>query len=64
MIKASRHETVSFWEKDDNVVWQGKVTYTRPDAKKVTIDSCNVFYMKDGLRDQYLIYIDNAPLFV
>ncbi len=63
MIKASQHQMDCFWEKDNNVIWQGKVTYTRLDSKKVTIDFCNVFYMKDGLVDQYLIYIDNTPLF-
>lgn len=63
MIEASEHEIINFWEKDNTIIWQGRVTYTRLDAKKVTIDFCNIFNMKDDLIDQYLTYIDNTPLF-
>ena len=63
MIQSSQHEIINFWEKDNYIMWQGRVTYTRLDAKKVTVDFCNIFSMKDELIDQYLIYIDNTPLF-
>jgi ketosteroid isomerase-like protein len=62
MIKASEHHIVNYWDTKSNIVWQGQVVYTRLDTKKVTVDFCNVFYMKAGLIDKYLIYIDNAPL--
>jgi len=63
MIKSSSHEVVNYFEDKNVIVWQGKVTYTRLDEKIVPVNFCNVFYMKDGLIDQYLIYIDNTPLF-
>ncbi len=63
MMQSSELEIINFWEMDNNIIWQGKVTYTRLDAKKVTINFCNIFNMKDGLIDQYLVYIDNTPLF-
>ncbi|HEY3252146.1 MAG TPA: nuclear transport factor 2 family protein [Ignavibacteria bacterium] len=29
MIKSSEHEIVNFWEKDNAVIWQGRVHYTK-----------------------------------
>jgi len=69
MIKSSEHEIVNYWhppvggQVSDCIIWQGKVLYTRLDEKKVTVNFCNIFYMKGELIDQYLIYIDNTPLF-
>jgi ketosteroid isomerase-like protein len=63
MIKGSEHKVLNFWEDDNSIVWQGQVNYTRLDNKKVTINFVNVFYMANGLVKEYLIYIDNAPLF-
>lgn len=63
MIKSSKHKVVNFWEQGDNIIWQGEVEYTRLDGKKVTVQFTNIFYMKGTLIDQYLIYIDNTPLF-
>lgn len=63
MIKSSQHEIINLLEKDDKIIWQGRVTYTRLDANKVTVNFCNIFYMKKDMIDQYLIYIDNTPLF-
>jgi len=63
MIKSSRHEIVNFWQSGDCIIWQGKVTYTRLDDRIVPVNFCNIFYMKGELIAQYLIYIDNTPLF-
>lgn len=63
MIKSSRHSVLNCIERDGNVVWEGQVEYTRLDDRKVAVNFCNVFYMKNGLIDKYLIFIDNAPLF-
>ena len=63
MIKASRHELVNFWEGDNSIVWQGKVHYTRLDDKEVAIDFVNIFNMDGEKVKDYLIYIDNSPLF-
>ncbi len=63
MIKGSEHEVVNFWEGNGTVVWQGAVLYTRKDDRKVPVNFCNVFYMDGELIKDYLIYIDNGPLF-
>lgn len=63
MIKSSEHKVVNFWEQNDNIIWQGEVDYTRLDGNKVKVHFTNIFYMKGTLIDQYLIYIDNTPLF-
>ena len=63
MIQSSELEIINFWEKDNNIIWQGRVTYTRLDTKRVTVNFCNIFTMKDGLIDQYLVHIDITPVF-
>jgi len=63
MIKKSQHSVVNIWDIKDSVIWQGQVLYTRLDDKQVNINFTNIFYMKDKLISDYLIYIDNSPLF-
>src|SRR4030095_2061346 len=63
MIGASEHEIVNFWDNNSHVIWEGRVTYTRLDGKKVKVNFTNIFYMNGELIDKYYIYIDNAPLF-
>ncbi|MDD5361927.1 MAG: nuclear transport factor 2 family protein [Ignavibacteria bacterium] len=63
MIGGSAHKVLDFWEKGNTVVWQGEVTYTRLDGKKVDVGFVNIFHLNGSLIEDYLIYIDNAPLF-
>ena len=63
MINKSEHKVINFWEKDGSVVWQGEVIYTRLDEKKVKINFTNILYMNGDFINEYLIYIDNTPLF-
>jgi hypothetical protein len=63
MIKKSEHEIINYWDNGGHIIWEGRVTYTRLDDKKVQVNFTNIFYMKDGLVDKYYIYIDNTPLF-
>ena len=63
MIKASKHKIVNVWKNDDKVIWQGVVKYTRLDEKVVDVNFVNIFYMNGDLIKEYLIYIDNTPLF-
>ena len=63
MHKGSSHEIVNCWKDEKGIVWQGKVTYTRMDNRKVDVNFTNIFYMKGDLIADYLIYIDNTPLF-
>ena len=63
MIKGSKHKIVNLWDDGKNIVWQGEVEYTRLDEKKVNVSFVNIFNMKDNMITDYLIYIDNTPLF-
>lgn len=63
MIGGCEHKVIDFLERDNTVVWQGEVLYTRLDSKKVNVKFVNVFHLKDNLIKDYLIYIDNTPLF-
>ncbi len=63
MIDKSEHKVINFWEKDGSVVWQGEVIYTRLDEKKVNVNFTNILYLNGDLIKEYLIYIDNTPLF-
>ena len=63
VIKSSEHKVINFWEQNNTVIWQGEVAYTRLDDKKVTVCFVNIFSMQDELIKEYLIYIDNSPLF-
>lgn len=63
MIKGSSHKIVNLWDDGNHIVWQGEVDYTRLDEKKVTVKFVNVFNMEGDMIRDYLIYIDNTPLF-
>jgi hypothetical protein len=62
-IKSSKHEILKTWVDDNgDIVWQGRVTYTRLDDKVVPVEFVNVFNMEGDKVKDYLIYIDNSPL--
>lgn len=63
MIKSSEHKMLQIWDEGKNIIWQGEVRYTRLDEKKVTVHFVNILYMKEDMITDYLIYIDNTPLF-
>jgi ketosteroid isomerase-like protein len=63
MIGGSRHKVIDFWNREDSVVWQGEVVYTRLDGKQVNLNFVNILKMNGELIKNYLIYIDNTPLF-
>lgn len=62
-IKSSQHKIVNFWTGDNSVVWQGEVLYTRLDGNQVTVNFVNIFNMEGDKIKDYLIYIDNAPVY-
>lgn len=63
MIGGCEHKVIDFWTGKDSVVWQGEVLYTRLDGKKVNVGFTNIFRMNGKHIKDYLIYIDNTPLF-
>jgi len=62
-IHSSHHDILNNWEPAGHLVSQGMVTYTRLDGRKVTVPFVNVFNMQGKLVQDYLIYIDNTPLY-
>lgn len=61
-IGGSAHRLVHLWRDGDDVAVQGEVTYTRKDGREVVVPFVNVFKMKGDKVAEYLIHIDNAPL--
>ncbi len=62
-IRGSRHDIARSWMQPGHYICQGTVTYTRHDGREVTVPFANVLGMRDGLIDDYRIYIDATPLF-
>ena len=62
-IKGISHNLLNTWIIDKSIITQGEATYTRKDDKAVTIPFVNIFSMDNDLIEDYLIYIDIAPLY-
>lgn len=62
-IAGCAHRLVHLWNDGEHVATQGEVTYTRLDGRLVTVPFVNVFRMRGDAIDEYLIHIDNTPLF-
>jgi len=62
MIRGIRHTILADWEIGDTVVQQLEVTYTRQDGNEVTMPAANILRFRDGQITEYLIYVDQAPL--
>ena len=58
-----RHTVLDIWEVDDNtVIAIMDVYYRRLDGRELNLPCCNVFRIRDGLVDTYLIYMDVNPV--
>ena len=53
----------SNWEPAGHLISQGTVTYTRHDGGTVTLPFVNVFTLRGGMIQDYLIYVDATPLY-
>lgn len=62
-IKGSQHKVVNAWQQGEYIIWQGEVLYTRHDEKQVTVKFVNIFKMEGDKISEYLIYIDNGPVY-
>ena len=62
MIRGIRHTIIADWEIGDTVIQQLEVTYTRQDGNEVTVPAANILRFRDGQIAEYLIYVDQAPL--
>jgi ketosteroid isomerase-like protein len=58
-----RHTLLDIWEVDDaTVIAIMDVYYRRLDGRGLNLPCCNVFRLRDGLVDTYLIYMDVNPV--
>ena len=59
-----RHELTALWEPEPGtVVAELRVTYRRHDGAELTLPCCNIFRLREGLVDDYRIYMDVNPVF-
>jgi hypothetical protein len=61
-IEALSHRVIDTWERDDSMVCQGVVTYTRGDGSDVSVPFTNIFRFEGDLIRDYLVYVDPTPL--
>lgn len=62
-IKALRHEPVAEWTVDDTTIIQFECTYTRHDARQVTVPAVSIFRRGEDLIDDYRIFVDLTPVY-
>ena len=62
-IAALEHDVARVWHGDDTYVCEGEVTYTRHDGSRIALPFVDVFVMREQRIEQYLIYMDIAPLY-
>ena len=62
-IKSLNHEILNAWSLGDVLICNGTATYIRKDDRTITLPFCNVFMLKNGLINEYLVYVDVSPLF-
>jgi ketosteroid isomerase-like protein len=64
LIEGLRHDVVAQWDPGDASIVEAKVTYTRKDARRVTVPVVTIYRTDDAdLIADYRVYIDLAPVF-
>lgn len=59
-----RHTVLDIWDGDDTtVIAIMDVYYRRLDGRELNLPCCNVFRLRNGLVESYLIYMDVNPVF-
>lgn len=62
-IASLSHHIERIWTSPEAVACDGEVTYVRHDGLEIRLPFADVFGMRGDKIDQYLIYIDIAPLY-
>ncbi|MDT5094923.1 MAG: hypothetical protein QOH60_4286 [Mycobacterium sp.] len=63
-IAGLRHSILDLWEVDDGtVIAIMDVHYERLDGRELDLPCCNVFRVRNGCVDKYLIFMDVNPVF-
>ena len=62
-IRALSHDVQRIIHQAPYVICEGRVTYTRHDASELEVPFLNLFEIRDGLIEDYRIYIDASALY-
>lgn len=62
-IKGLEHEIINTWAQENAIICQGEVTYTRKDSSGITLPYVTIWHMQAEFIKEYLIYIDQTPLY-
>jgi limonene-1,2-epoxide hydrolase len=61
-LKALRHSVEKVWEHPGELVMRGRVSYTLPDDRVVTVPFVNVFTLAGEKIRAYEVFVDPTPL--
>ena len=62
-IQALQHELVGILRDGQAIIGRGKVTYTRHDGSQLRVPFMNYFGVRNGLIQDYQIYMDASALY-
>ena len=62
-LKGISHSNLESWSADDVIFVNGNVKYMRHNNTSLEVPFSCTWKMKDGLIDEYLIFIDNSELY-
>jgi len=62
-LKGIKHSNLESWRAEDTIFINGNVKYTRHNNTSLEVPFSCTWKMKDGLIDEYLIFIDNSELY-
>jgi len=62
-LKGISHSNLESWSVEDVIFVNGDVKYTRHNDTSLEVPFSCTWKMKDGLIDEYLIFIDNSELY-
>lgn len=62
-LKAIRHSDLESWRVEDVIFANGNVKYTRHNNTSLEVPFSCTWKMKDGLIDEYLIFVDASELY-
>lgn len=62
-VKGLHHRFLEVWERDNIVICEGEVTYTRHNGSELTAPFVDILRMESGLIADYRIYMDTSILF-
>lgn len=63
-VVESRHTVAERWDLEDATICQGEVTYIRTDESELTVPVAHIFKTKEGLINEYNVYVDLSGLAV